>query len=40
MELYASTDKAWRECGWRPSIAFERSLEDVYRYWYDTLSKQ
>lgn len=40
MELYASTDKAWRECGWKPSIPFERSLEDVYRYWYDTLSKQ
>jgi GDP-4-dehydro-6-deoxy-D-mannose reductase len=40
MELYASTDKAWRECGWKPLIPFERSLEDVYRYWYDTLSKQ
>ncbi len=40
LELYTSTDKAWRECGWKPSIAFERSLEDVYRYWYDTLSKQ
>jgi GDP-4-dehydro-6-deoxy-D-mannose reductase len=40
MELYASTDKAWRECGWRPSISFEQSLEDIYRHWYDRLAKQ
>jgi len=39
LELYASNEKAWRECGWKPSIPFERSLEDVYRFWYDTLSK-
>ncbi len=40
MELYSSNDKAWRECGWKPSIPFERSLEDVYRYWYDKLGRQ
>jgi GDP-4-dehydro-6-deoxy-D-mannose reductase len=40
LELYSSNQKAWRECGWKPSISFEQSLEDVYRYWYDKLSRE
>jgi GDP-4-dehydro-6-deoxy-D-mannose reductase len=40
LELYSSYEKAWRECGWRPSIRFEQSLEDIYRFWYDKLSRE
>lgn len=38
-ELYASNEKVWRECGWRPAIPFEQSMEDIYRFWYDKISR-
>jgi GDP-4-dehydro-6-deoxy-D-mannose reductase len=34
-EVYGSYKKAQRACGWFPVIPLERSLEDVYKYWYD-----
>jgi GDP-4-dehydro-6-deoxy-D-mannose reductase len=36
-ELYGSYAAIHQACGWEPLIPFERSLEDVYRYWYDTV---
>ncbi len=37
-ELYGSYDAIHEACGWEPQITFEKSLEDVYRYWYDAVS--
>jgi GDP-4-dehydro-6-deoxy-D-mannose reductase len=37
-ELYCSYDKAQAELGWKPEFSFERSLEDVYRYWFDKVN--
>lgn len=37
-ELYGSYEAIRQACGWRPEISFERSLEDVYRYWYDEVA--
>jgi GDP-4-dehydro-6-deoxy-D-mannose reductase len=37
LELYGSYDAINQACGWEPLIPFERSLEDVYRYWYDAV---
>lgn len=37
-ELYGSCDVIREACGWEPRVPFERSLEDVYRYWYDVVS--
>lgn len=37
-ELYGSYERARSVCGWQPSIPLERSLEDVYRYWYDLIA--
>ena len=37
-ELYGSYDAIHQTCGWQPEISFERSLEDVYRYWYDEVA--
>ncbi len=34
-ELYCSYERAREELGWKPEYSFERSLEDVYRYWFD-----
>jgi GDP-4-dehydro-6-deoxy-D-mannose reductase len=34
-EVFGSHQKARAECGWFPIVPIERSLEDVYRYWYD-----
>jgi GDP-4-dehydro-6-deoxy-D-mannose reductase len=34
-ELYGSCEAIRHACGWEPRIPFEKSLEDVYRYWYD-----
>jgi GDP-4-dehydro-6-deoxy-D-mannose reductase len=36
-ELYGSYEAIRKACGWEPRISFERSLEDVYRYWYDAV---
>lgn len=36
-ELYGSYEAIRLACGWEPRITFERSLEDVYRYWYDAV---
>jgi GDP-4-dehydro-6-deoxy-D-mannose reductase len=38
-ELYGSIDHAKEVCGWVPEIALRRSLEDTYRYWFDSLAK-
>jgi len=37
-ELYGSFERAQRVCEWQPAIPLERSLEDVYRYWYDSIA--
>lgn len=37
-ELYGSYDAIHQTCGWQPEISFDRSLEDVYRYWYDEVA--
>jgi len=37
-ELYGSYEAIREACGWHPEISFERSLEDVYRYWYDQVA--
>jgi GDP-4-dehydro-6-deoxy-D-mannose reductase len=37
-ELYGSYEAIRAACGWEPRIPFERSLEDVYRYWYDAVA--
>lgn len=34
-ELFGSNERATAMCGWTPEIPFRRSLEDLYRYWYD-----
>ena len=39
-ELYASYEKASASVGWAPSISFEQSLLDIYRYWYDRLAAE
>ena len=36
-ELYGSVDKAGRACGWTPRIPLRKSLEDTYRFWFDSL---
>ena len=36
-ELYGSVDHAKEVCGWTPEIPLRRSLEDTYRYWFDSL---
>jgi GDP-4-dehydro-6-deoxy-D-mannose reductase len=38
-ELYGSYEAIKQACSWEPQIAFERSLEDVYRYWYDLVGE-
>ncbi len=38
-ELYGSFELARTVCGWEPTIPLERSLEDVYRYWYDRIAQ-
>jgi GDP-4-dehydro-6-deoxy-D-mannose reductase len=38
-ELFTSFAKAESAVGWKPSISFERSLEDIYRHWHDVESK-
>lgn len=38
-ELYASYDRIKAECGWEPTISLERSLEDIYRFWYDKVGQ-
>jgi GDP-4-dehydro-6-deoxy-D-mannose reductase len=37
-ELYGCIQKARSECSWSPEISFERSIQDVYRYWYDQVA--
>ena len=37
-ELYGSIDSARQECGWSPEIPLRQSLEDTYRYWFDSLA--
>lgn len=34
-ELFCSNDKAEAAVGWKPAIPFERSLQDIYRYWHE-----
>jgi GDP-4-dehydro-6-deoxy-D-mannose reductase len=38
-ELYGSCERIKSLCGWEPEISFERSLEDVYRYWFDFVAQ-
>lgn len=38
-ELFTSFAKAEAAVGWKPAIPFERSLEEIYRYWLDVESK-
>ena len=38
-EVYTSLDKVRTACGWAPHIPVERSLEDVYRYWFDRVAE-
>jgi GDP-4-dehydro-6-deoxy-D-mannose reductase len=38
-ELYGSCESIHRECGWLPEIPIQRSLEDVYRYWFDRVGQ-
>lgn len=37
-ELYGSIDLAKEVCGWTPDIPLRKSLEDTYRYWFDSLA--
>jgi GDP-4-dehydro-6-deoxy-D-mannose reductase len=37
-ELYGSIDRVRDVCGWTPEIPLRTSLEDIYRYWLDTLA--
>jgi GDP-4-dehydro-6-deoxy-D-mannose reductase len=37
-ELYGSIDHVRDVCGWIPEIPLRRSLEDTYRYWFDSLA--
>jgi GDP-4-dehydro-6-deoxy-D-mannose reductase len=39
-ELYGTIDKVSKVCGWNPEIPLGRSLEDTYRYWFNSLSDQ
>jgi len=39
-EVYTSLDKVQSLCGWSPVIPLERSLEDVYRCWFDRLASE
>jgi len=39
-ELYGSIEHAKQVCGWSPEISLRRSLEDTYRYWFDSLAGQ
>ena len=37
-ELYGSIEHVRQLCGWSPEIPLRRSLEDTYRYWFDSLA--
>jgi GDP-4-dehydro-6-deoxy-D-mannose reductase len=37
-EVYGSCRAVSNACGWIPEITIQRSLEDVYRYWYDRVA--
>jgi GDP-4-dehydro-6-deoxy-D-mannose reductase len=37
-EVYGSCKAIAKHCGWIPEITIQRSLEDVYRYWFDRVS--
>jgi GDP-4-dehydro-6-deoxy-D-mannose reductase len=37
-ELYGSIQHAREVCGWTPEIPLRSSLEDTYRYWFDSLA--
>jgi GDP-4-dehydro-6-deoxy-D-mannose reductase len=37
-ELYGAIDHAREVCGWTPRISLRQSLEDTYRYWFDSLA--
>ena len=36
-ELYGCIEHATKVCGWTPRIPLRSSLEDTYRYWYESL---
>jgi GDP-4-dehydro-6-deoxy-D-mannose reductase len=38
-EVYGSCSAIQKECGWHPDIPIQRSLEDVYRYWFDRVGQ-
>jgi len=38
-EIYGSCKAIAEDCGWMPDIAIQRSLEDVYRYWFDRVKQ-
>ncbi len=37
-ELYGSIGHVKEVCGWSPDVSLRRSLEDTYRYWFDSLA--
>lgn len=39
-ELYGCIDSAAAVCGWTPRIPLRSSLEEIYRYWYETLDRE
>ena len=39
-ELFGSISRAEQVCGWKPEIHLRRSLEDTFRYWYDSLGQK
>jgi GDP-4-dehydro-6-deoxy-D-mannose reductase len=39
-ELFGSISRADQVCGWKPEIPLRRSLEDTFRYWYDSLGQK
>lgn len=38
-EVYGSCKSISAACGWVPEITIQRSLEDVYRYWFDRVAQ-
>ena len=39
-DLFGSNDKASTLSSWNPTIPFRKSLEDVYRFWFDKLADE
>jgi GDP-4-dehydro-6-deoxy-D-mannose reductase len=39
-ELYGSNKRVEAACGWTPGISLRQSLEDTYRFWFDTVASE